>query len=89
VNEERLIQTMLAVEHRNEAERALSRFPKVDVLQRLEDEREQFALTVLQGVTTAPESSDEAAIYRQVADYFPGTGAAAVARQQLQQMKKG
>jgi hypothetical protein len=88
-NEERLIQTMLAVEHHNEAERELSRFTKVNVLQRLDDEREQFALTVLKYVTTAPESSDEAAIYRQVAEYFPGTGAATVARQQLQQMKKG
>jgi hypothetical protein len=88
-NEERLIQTMLAVEHRNQAERELSRLPKVDVLQRLDDEREQFALTVLQSVTTASESSDEAAIYRQVAEYFPGTGAAAVAQRQLLQMKKG
>jgi hypothetical protein len=85
-SEERLIETMLAVEQRDAKQRVLSHSPNVNVLHRLEDERELSALVVLQGVANPLEKSEVAMVYRRVMDGFPGTGAAMVAERQLSQL---
>jgi TolA-binding protein len=82
-NEEQLIQAMLSIESLNEAQQRLDHLPKVDLLQRLQDEREESATAVLQNATTAHGNSEAVAIYHEVAENYPGTGAAAVADKAL------
>ena len=74
----RTLDELLKSEHRLAVEDKLRRLEARSI--DLGQEREETAVTLLEG---AANSSEPAAVFRQVATYFPDTGAGIVARRQL------